>query len=117
MSTKKSKLSNTSFKKCRTLKKIKFNINKRKLISEFKIRKNLNESNDVNYEIKSHIENSTKETKHSKHILVPYKISTDNTKEKSVENTTNNKYIDVTSDSGSEYVPSDEQIESGEYYY
>ncbi|XP_016766977.1 DNA excision repair protein ERCC-6 isoform X3 [Apis mellifera] len=74
--------------------------------------KNLNESNDVNHEIKSHIENSTKETKHSKHILIPCKISTDNTKEKSVENTINNKYINVTSDSGSEYVPSDEQIES-----
>lgn len=117
MSTKKPKLSNTSFKKCKPLKKMKFNINKRKLISEFKMAKNLNESNDVNYEIKSHIENSTKETKNSKHILIPCKISTDNTKEKSVENTINNKYINVISDSGSEYVPSDEQIESGEYYY
>lgn len=115
MSTKKPKLSNTSFKKCRTLKKIKFNVNKKKLVSEFKIAKNLNESNDINCEIKSHIENSTKEIKHSKHVLIPCKISIDNTKEKSIKNTTNN--IDVISDSGSEYVPSDEQIESGEYYY
>lgn len=39
LSTKKPKLSNTSFKKCRTLKKIKSNINKKKLVSEFKMAK------------------------------------------------------------------------------
>ncbi|CAK9823096.1 DNA excision repair protein ERCC-6 [Anthophora retusa] len=111
---KKSKLSNS--KECKPMGKIKPKVNKKKLLSELKTEKHLNKNSDVNCKTESaksnRVDNFSKGIKHSKNALSICNISKDNTKETVVENTTDNKSIDIVSDSGSEYVPSDEQIDS-----
>ncbi|CAK9812075.1 DNA excision repair protein ERCC-6 [Anthophora quadrimaculata] len=111
---KKSKLSNS--KECKPMGKTKLKINKKKLLSELKTQKRLNKNSDVNCKTESaksnHVDNFSKGIKHSKNALSICNISKDNTKETVVENTTDNKLIDIVNDSGSEYVPSDEQIDS-----
>ncbi|CAL7947361.1 unnamed protein product [Xylocopa violacea] len=110
---KKSKFSNT--KDCKTVEKTKVKSHKRKLISGHEPAKNLSKSNDIYCEIEdtsSQIDNSEKS--HSANALSFSNAFKDNTKDVSVENTTHDKFIDIVSDSGSEYIPSDEQIDSEE---
>lgn len=118
---KKSKLLNTHPKEFKIVKKKKIKPNKKKLVSEFETSKGLNKNNDINYETEdskfNQVENSTKEAKHSKNEFISCNSSKDNTKETLIENTTNVKFADITNDSESEYVPSDEQIDSGTYYH
>ncbi|XP_043518155.1 DNA excision repair protein ERCC-6-like isoform X1 [Frieseomelitta varia] len=116
-SIKKLKLSNTSSKELKiTEEKTKIKANKRKLVPEFGQSKNLNKKNDINYETENRksdqVENSIKEIEHSSNELILCNASKDNIKETLTKNATNIKTVDVTSDSESEYVPSDEQIES-----
>ena len=118
-SIKKLKLSNTSSKELKiTEEKTKIKASKRKLVSEFDRSKNLNKKN-INYETENRksdqVENSIKETEHSRNELVLCNTSKNNVKETLTKNATNIKAVDVTSDSESEYVPSDEQIDSGKY--
>lgn len=118
---KKPKLLNTHPKEFKIVKKTKIKANKKKLVSEFETSKSLNKNNDINYETEdskfNKVENSTKEAKHSKNEFISCNSSKDNTKETLIENTTNIKFTDITNDSESEYVPSDEQIDSGTYYH
>ncbi|XP_033361036.1 DNA excision repair protein ERCC-6-like isoform X1 [Bombus vosnesenskii] len=115
---KKPKLLNIHPKEFKIAKKTKIKANKKKLVSEFETSKSLNKNNDINYETEdskfNQIENSTKEAKHSKNEFISCNSSEDNTKETLIENTTNIKFADITNDSESEYVPSDEQIDSAD---
>ncbi|KAK1133785.1 hypothetical protein K0M31_011575 [Melipona bicolor] len=117
ISIKKLKLSNTSSKELKTTEeKTKIKASKRKLVPEFDQSKNLNQKNDISYETENkqsdQVENSIKEIEHSNNELVLCNTSKDNVKETLTKNATNIKAVDVTSNSESEYVPSDEQIES-----
>lgn len=118
-SIKKLKLSNSSSKKLKiTEEKTKIKANKKKLVPEFNQSKNLNKKN-ISYETENRksdqVENSIKEIEHSSNELVLCNTSKDSVKETLTKNATNIKAVDVTNDSESEYVPSDEQIESGKY--
>ena len=119
-SIKKLKLSNTSPKEFKiTEEKTKIKASKRKLVPEFDQSKNLNKKNDISYETENRksdqVENSIKEIEHSSNELALCNTSKDNVKETLTKNATNIKVVGIISDSESEYVPSDEQIESGKY--
>lgn len=86
---------------------------KRKLISEAEKAKDSNENYNTNYGAESPLSNqvndSIKRSMHSRNSLK----SKDNAREISIEGTDNAEPIDIANDSGSDYVPSDEQIDSG----
>ncbi|XP_076232564.1 uncharacterized protein LOC143178035 [Calliopsis andreniformis] len=108
---KKSKLSNTNTKECKTIEKTKLKQNKKKSILKTEKSKNLNENNDIICETEStrsdQVNDFIKGSRHLKNTLT----LKDNTRE-SAERIDNVESVDKTNDSGSEYVPSDEQADS-----
>ncbi|XP_017755353.1 PREDICTED: DNA excision repair protein ERCC-6-like [Eufriesea mexicana] len=113
---KKPKLSNINSKECKTIEKTKFKINKRKLVPNFETSKDLNTNTDISCGIEDNksneLDDSIKGTKHSKNAFIFYNTSKNNTKDTLTKNIANIKPIDIASDSGSEYVPSEEEIDS-----
>ncbi|XP_076654691.1 DNA excision repair protein ERCC-6 isoform X2 [Halictus rubicundus] len=104
---KKVRTSNANFKECKIVDQTRPKNAKGKLTTEAKKVKNLNQNH--NYTDRTSKENdSVIRSKHSTRTLVSGDTSNDNT-DGLIENT---EFVDVESDSGSEYVPSDEQIDS-----
>ncbi|XP_076303879.1 DNA excision repair protein ERCC-6 isoform X2 [Lasioglossum baleicum] len=102
---KKLKISNA--KECKLVEQTRPKNTKKKLTTEVKKVKNLNQNH--NYTNRTSKENdSVVRSKHSTRTLFSCGTSNDNT-DGLIENT---ESVDVESDSGSEYVPSDEQIDS-----
>ena len=103
---------NTSSKECKTVDKPKSKSHKRKLISEAEKAKDSNENYNTNCGAESPLSNqvndSIKRSRHSRNTL-NFK---DNAGEIAIEGTDNAEPIDIANDSGSDYVPSDEQIDS-----
>ncbi|XP_076386841.1 DNA excision repair protein ERCC-6 isoform X2 [Megachile rotundata] len=109
---KNSKVSNTISEEtnCKSL--------KRKIPSEHKTIKHLHKDKDnsIHNDIQStkvtEVNKAVKGNQRPKNISNFSSIPKDNTNNKTVESRDNKDSIDVTNDSGSEYVPSDEQIDS-----
>lgn len=116
---KKLKLSNINARQAKLVEKARSKINKTKLPSDPKTVKDLHKNSAINCEtehIKSNlVDDSTKEIGNSRNAQNLHNIFKDNTKEILDENV-HDKCVDVPSDSGSEYVPSDEQIDLGKKY-
>ncbi|XP_076160397.1 uncharacterized protein LOC143143236 isoform X3 [Ptiloglossa arizonensis] len=117
---KKSKLSDISSKDCSIIiRKTKFKSNKRKLVSELEKTEYANEDNDsiscrTENTKSNQVNNSTKKSRHSKNTLAACSTLKNNTEQISIESTDNAEFVNIENDSGSEYVPSDEQIDSGD---
>lgn len=114
VSLKKTKLLNVNLKYCKTVDKPKLKVNKRKPASEVEHIKDLNENDNSTCETETtesnRVKDSVKGSRHSRSALT----LKDNTREL-IEGTGNVESLNETNDSGSEYVPSDEQIDSGRY--
>ncbi|XP_076626769.1 uncharacterized protein LOC143344522 [Colletes latitarsis] len=114
---KKLKRSDTSSKECRgTIKKAKLKSNKRKLVAEFEKTKGLNENDNINSETENttsnRINDFNKQSRHSRNTLTSCKAPKDTGRQIVIESTDHTEYVDIVNDSGSEYVPSDEQFDS-----
>lgn len=109
--SKKSKVSRANSKECKTVEQQKQKSSKRKLVSENERTKDLIQSCNYTTSKTREINNSNIENKQSIDAPISCNVLKDNTKEL-VEHT-DVLPVNVENDSDSEYIPSDEQIDSG----
>ncbi|XP_054007934.1 DNA excision repair protein ERCC-6-like isoform X1 [Hylaeus anthracinus] len=111
--SKRSKLSDTSPKKC-SIEKSKLNNNKKKLILEFEEDKDSNKQNDINFGTENAQSMQVNEPSKgsSKNTLIACSTSKNITGQVANKGTDNIEFIDTVNDSGSDYAPSDEQVNS-----
>ncbi|XP_015435912.1 PREDICTED: DNA excision repair protein ERCC-6-like [Dufourea novaeangliae] len=108
---KKSKLSSSSSKEYKILEQTKSKGTKRKVLLEVEKTKDLNQNDGNNIYRLNEVNDSVTDRSHSRNTLICCNTSKDNTQE-AVKGTDISESVDIENNSGSDYVPSDEQIDS-----